>query len=182
MGSPAALDSATGLITNRIGDKQLGQGGKLIDLGTANTFVSGLTGKLEIPQGQSLIIDGQKMTGSMQWTVRWDFDMDKLTHVNAEFGKGANNPTFAYTFSTGSQTNGKNNYADGYMRNAVRSMTQLARLDIQASHDTGRPQFLQGTDMKQATQDIVKTWQNLMASPCPALGAPRDSSLDPNGG
>ena len=190
LGTSDALDSATGLITNRIGDKLMDANGnaikdakgRFIDLGTANTFVSGLVGKLPIPQGSSINIGGVKFTGEVPWTIRWDFDATKLSHVNAKFGKSGE-ATFAYTFSTGNDdpdSPTKNNYAENYMRNAVRSLTQAARLDIGASHQAGQPRFIQGTTFEEATQTIIGLWKNIMDAPCPALGAPRDPALDPN--
>lgn len=182
LGTSDALDSATGLITNRIGDKVLDKNGKLIDLGTAHTFVSGLVGKLTIPQGQSLNVGGTKFTGDMQWTIRWDYDDTKLTHVNAKFGKSGE-ATFAYTFSTGNNDPDnptKNNYADNYMRNAVRSLTQMARLDIGESHAQSRPVFIEGTTFEEATQTIVGAWKNIMEGPCPIAGFDKDPNTDPN--
>ena len=119
----------------------------------------------------------------MPWTVRWDYDDTKLTHVNAKFGKSGE-ATFAYTFSTGNDDPSnptKNSYADNYMRNAVRSMTQAARLDIGASHQAGRPVFIQGTDFQEATQTIIGMWKNVMDGPCPLAGVDKDPNSDPNG-
>ena len=182
LGSSDALDSADRLITNRIGDKALDKNGKLIDLGTAHTFVSGLVGELSIPKGQSLNIGGVKFTDKMQWTIRWDYDMTKLTHVNAKFGKSGE-ATFAYTFSTGNDNPDnptKNNYADNYMRNAVRSLTQMARLDIGASHTASEPVFIQGTTKEEAKQTIIGAWKNIMDGPCPINSIPKDPNTDPN--
>ena len=190
LGSSDALDSATGLITNRIGDKLMDANGNaikdargnFIDLGTANTFVNGLVGKLPIPQGKSITIGKAKFTGELPWTIRWDFDATKLSHVNAKFGKSGE-ATFAYTFSSGNndfENPTKNSYAENYMRQAVRSLTQAARLDIGASHQAGQPRFIQGTTFEEATQTIIGLWKNIMDAPCPALGAPRDPALDPN--
>ena len=172
--SSSALDSAVKLITNKLGD--IVEKGGVATRPTANTFVSGLTGLYTIPPVQSLIIDGKKMTSPMSWTIRWDFDPEKQAHVNAEFGKGKGNPTFAYTFASDMPS-----YGEKYMRDAVRSLTDKARLDVGESHKQGRPVFLQGTDLQEATQTIVSAWKQLIDEPCSANGAPRDPTLDPNG-
>ena len=139
-------------------------------------MIVGLAGNYQIPQGKSITIDGQKMTGNMPWIIRWDFDPQKQTHVNAEFGKGENNPTFAYTFSSGQSTT----YGVGYMAQAVRLMNNLARLDVKASHDQGKPVFEQGTTLDDAVKSLVSHWQNILDAPCPALGAPIANGGDPN--
>ena len=155
--------------------------GKLIDLGTANTFVSGLVGKLNVPQGQKLNIGGQSFTGTVPWTIRWDYDDTKLTHVNAKFGKSGE-ATFAYTFSTGNNADPptKNTYADGYMRDSVRSLTQKCRLDIDASHKASKPVFIQGTTFEEATQTVIDAWKQLMEGPCPMDSDPLNPNADPN--
>ena len=161
---PAQLDSATGIILNRLGDKA-----------QQNTFIVGLRGKLNLNQGQSITVDGQILSNGDPWIIRWDYDPVKLTHVNAEFGKGKDNPTYAYTFSSSMESYGTN-----YMRDAVKSLTDKARLDVSQSHGTSTPQFLQGTTPAEALQNVVDAWKSVMLSNCPANGAPVPSSIDPN--
>lgn len=91
--------------------------------------------------------------------------------------------TFAYTFTTGNNDPDnptKNSYANNYMHNAVRSLTQMARLDIGASHSQSRPVFTQGTTYEEAAQTIVGAWKNIMEGPCPFNGFDKDPNADPN--
>ena len=112
----------------------------------------------------------------MPWIIRWDYDPVKKTHVNAEFGKGENNPTFAYTFDNGQSET----YGVGYMQQAVRLMNGLARLDVKGSHDQGAPVFQPGTTLDDAVQSLVSHWQGILEQPCPAMGQPIENGGDPN--
>lgn len=126
-------------------------------------MIVGLAGKYEIPAGKSITIAGQKLQGTMPWTIRWDYDPEKLTHVNAEFGKGQNNPTFAYTFPDDG-LDGKS--YQNLMADATRDLTMTAGLDVGASHDAGQPKFVGGTSMANAVDAVVTRWQVIVNGPC----------------
>ncbi|KAL8823721.1 MAG: hypothetical protein Q9191_005605 [Dirinaria sp. TL-2023a] len=154
---------ATGIVTNR-----LAHGGI-----QKHSMVTGLKGVYEF--SGKLIIDGQQMKSPMPWIIRWDYDPDKLTHVNAEFGKGSDNPTFAYTFASNTAEYGIN-----YMWDAVSNLIKYAEYDVGTSASTGTPSFVPGTSEQDAVNAIAGLWNQLLNYGCGAGGVPIDNPLNPN--
>ena len=97
-------------------------------------------------------------------------------HVNAEFGKGSGNPTYAYTFSTGTGTT----YGENYMLDAVKSLIDKAHYDVATAAKTGKPAYVNGYTQQEAVAAVVSTWQNLWSFKCPPAGQPINNPSDPN--
>ena len=96
--------------------------------------------------------------------------------MNAEFGKGSGNPTFAYTFPQGLDTN----YGVEYMYNAVSNLIKYAGYDVETSAATGTPTFLSGQTEADAIEAITGLWEKLLEYGCGVAGAPIDNGGNPN--
>ncbi|MCJ1372515.1 hypothetical protein MMC20_003740 [Loxospora ochrophaea] len=159
LGSPSALDSATGIVTNRLPRAQ------------QNAYVTGLRGTLTAPRG-GINIGGQVLKGDVPWIIRWDYDPTKNAHVNAEFGTGANNPTFAYTFSTGD--NGQ--YGQNYMLDATRQLTNAVGLDTANSVGQPQPVYFPSHSAADGLEAIKTIWKNKLSGGCGSdMGQPNGS-------
>lgn len=97
-------------------------------------------------------------------------------HVNAEFGKGSGNPTFAYTFPQGLDTN----YGPEYMYNAISNLIKYAGYDVETSATTGTPTFVDGQTEADAIEAITGLWEKLYEYGCGVAGAPIENGLNPN--
>ena len=96
-------------------------------------------------------------------------------HVNAEFGKGADNPTFAYTFATDTP-----NYGVDYMFDAISNLIKYAEYDVQTSAARGTPTFVTGTTEADAVKAIVQLWESLLNYGCGEAGVPINNPQNPN--
>lgn len=97
------------------------------------------------------------------------------SHVNAEFGTGQDNPTFAYTFSSAIS-----NYGVGYMQDAVRNLIQTAGYDSATSGQTGTPTFLPSYSEEEAVAAIAQMWASFLNWGCGPLGSPVNNPGNPN--
>lgn len=98
------------------------------------------------------------------------------SHVNAEFGKGGDNPTFAYTFATNI-----GNYGLEYMQSAVHNLIKTAGYDSATSGATGTPTFNPTVTEGEAVAAIAQLWQALMDLGCGAPGQNVNNPGNPNG-
>ena len=124
----------------------------------------------------SFLFSRLKNSKSIRYTTSADKTFDVSRHVNAEFGKGSNNPTFAYTFSSESGVIGGLNY----MGDAVRNLIIKANLDTIASAKAGAPVFNNGYTEAEGLAAVVSTWQSLYDYRCPPAGQDINNANDPN--
>ena len=97
-------------------------------------------------------------------------------HVNAEFGKGGDNPTFAYTFATN-----VGNYGLEYMQSAVHNLIKTAGYDSLTSGVTGTPTFNPTVTEAEAVAAIAQLWNQLMNLGCGTPGQNVNNPGNPNG-
>lgn len=97
------------------------------------------------------------------------------SHVNAEFGTGQNNPTYAYTFDSG-----VSNYGINYMQDAVRSLITTAGYDSATSARTGNPTFLPSSSEEEAVAAIAQMWASFVNWGCGTPGSPVNNPGNPN--
>lgn len=97
------------------------------------------------------------------------------SHVNAEFGKGVDNPTFAYTFATDI-----GNYGLEYMQSAVHNLIKTAGYDSATSAKSETPTFNPTVTEEEAVAAIARLWQTLMDLGCGKSGQNVNNPGNPN--
>ncbi|KAI9739235.1 MAG: hypothetical protein M1834_007448 [Cirrosporium novae-zelandiae] len=152
------LQSATGIITNKMNP----------DKSQANTKVFGLQGSYTLPK--PVTVEGVKLSGTVPWKVRWDWDpdTDKKVHVNGEWGKKAARVKVAYKFPA---SNGLE--ADQTVMGAdVTTLTKnckVAQKKYRSDVENARGDlvFRDGATLEDAIQAIISQWTDKASTPRP---------------
>lgn len=153
-----ALDGAEEIICNRF------------PKGLQNAYITGLTGHYKLPEkltvGTGKNQQNFRSGENLFWRVRWDYDLKKGPHVNAQFGT---NPSSKFAFKVDKSQWTKNGDVEGNwpkqtMNKIIQDLNSKVGYSQADNMGKDEPKFPHGKD--QAIQDLKNYFKSVAEGPC----------------
>jgi len=133
-----------------------------------NAFVTGLTGQYKLPNKLKVGTGDNQQTfpanQNLFWRVRWDFDLIKGPHANAQFGTKPSS-TFAFKLDPSKFTNGDTTGGKTMNQIAV-DMNSKAQYSYNDNAGKSEPNFDMAGSKQKAMGNVKNAWKAIVDGPC----------------